>query len=642
MSFLSLRSSMRPARCAAFSLALLLLLGVRCDRQSREAPQGVILICIDTLRADRLGCYGHDRLPASPHLDELAQRSILFEDVTAPAGWTKPSVPSFLTGLYPVQHGVYEGNTRGSEGSVSDILPADAHTMAEIFREAGWRTAAFVHNAHLRAGQGIEQGFEVYLEPAGDSRSIRWHALDWLDELESGERFFLYLHILDVHMPYPIPDEYAGRFVELERTEPFRDRTWRDLRDSVNDRRRTLTSEERAALDALYCGAVRYVDDQIGRLFQALRKRGIEEETLICVVADHGEELGERGKLGHGLGLSEILLRVPWILHIPGRGAERIAGPVNLVDLFPTLISAAGLKAPDGVAGVDRLLHPEEDRPLFAEHKAHDLYMHSLRSGRAKLVRRFLPPEGDAKPPLPVIPGDRWEAELARKEGGELVATQVKPRDEPPEDPTELKGYLEEGGDGGWQIGGIPVRIPDNVRLNIAEGAKHTEPHAGEPVNLRGAFEGELFVAERVKIYAAGTTLDFEVRGAVEHVEGDWEGGRLRIAGLDIQFDAECNWKIEKRRMRQYMERLAVRLAAAVGGKGAEGKGFKVKRKLYDLDKDPLELAPAIVATDGTPLDLALDRVAYQLLKSAIEGRGGSAPIDQETIERLKTLGYGR
>ena len=132
---------------AARALLLAAVLGALasgCGGEAARSPRGVVLICIDTLRADRLGCYGYSERPTSPHLDALAEEATVFLDVTAPAGWTKPSVPSFLTGLYPLQHGVYEGSARGRAGTVSDVLPDDAVTLAERFHGRGWRTAAFV------------------------------------------------------------------------------------------------------------------------------------------------------------------------------------------------------------------------------------------------------------------------------------------------------------------------------------------------------------------------------------------------------------------------------------------------------------------------------------------------------------------
>ena len=154
-----------------FPLLLPLLLaacGSASEGEGTRRPD-VIFVCMDTVRADHLGCYGHDR-DSSPNLDALAERSIVFADASATACWTKPSVPSYLTGTYPLQHGVYRGSARDATGTRSDALPEAAWTIAEAFSGAGYQTGAFVRNAQLRHGLGFEQGFDVYLDEAGDAR----------------------------------------------------------------------------------------------------------------------------------------------------------------------------------------------------------------------------------------------------------------------------------------------------------------------------------------------------------------------------------------------------------------------------------------------------------------------------------------
>ena len=597
------------------------------------APRGVILICIDTLRADRLGCYGYDARETSPRIDELARRSTVFADVTAPAGWTKPSVPSFLTGLYPLQHGVYEGSARGLAGTSSDALPDDATTLAERFRDAGWRTAAFVRNAQLRPGLGFEQGFELYRDEAGDARSIRWRALDWLDGLGPDEPFFLYLHLLDVHMPYPIPDECVERFLPLDRAAPFREEGWRDLRDAVNDGERELTAGERGDLDALYDASIRYVDDELGRLLDGLALRGLDGDAIVAIVSDHGEELGERGRIGHGHGLSEVLLSVPWILHVPGEPGQRVESPVNLVDLYPTLLASAGLALDGAVAGIDRRTRPTAARPLFAEHKAPDRYLQSLRAGSSKLVRAF---EGDGsrESALPIGRGERWEAEFELGGDGALRATQLKPRDEDPDDPTELKGVLL-GGPRAWTIAGIPVELPDALELQWADGAEGAELGAGAPLKLRGTFEGGRFRAVRAKLYPTGGEVDHEVRGRVDAVRAPDESGpgEIVLGGFTLPFDGDTKVRAEER---ERMSRGEARAAAALGEAAVE-HGFTLERWSYDLATDPLELAPA--NADPRGLGEGLDRTGAELLESLL-AEGERVELDAAALKALEDIGY--
>ena len=237
--------------------ALLLGTFIACAPPAADGPPNVILICLDTVRADHLGCYGYDARPTTPTLDALARRSTVFRDASATAGWTKPSVPSFLTGTYPAQHGVYLGSSKDEAGRHSDVLPEEATTLAEVFRDRGYATAAFVKNAQLRRGLGFEQGFDVYEDKAGDAREIRWRASDWLDARDTGKPFFLYLHYLDAHWPYAVPDEYATMFTSAEDVARFRAQDWREMRDAINHGEVTLGEAERDAFVGLYDGSIR-------------------------------------------------------------------------------------------------------------------------------------------------------------------------------------------------------------------------------------------------------------------------------------------------------------------------------------------------------------------------------------------------
>src|SRR5262245_45073288 len=259
----------------------LVLLGfLACDPSPSRGRPSVILVCLDTVRADHLGCYGYARRPTSPCPDELARDATVFLDATATACWTKPSVPSFLTGTWPAEHGVYEGSAHGDQGETTDLLPDRARTLAEDFAEAGFETAAFLHNAHLRSGQGFEQGFDVYEEGSFEAREIRWRARDWLERRDRTRPFFLYLHFLDAHFPYPVPDGYAQMFAEGRDASAFRGEDWSSVRDAVNDGRRTLSPTELEALVSLYDGAIRYIDDEIGQLLGALRREGTDGDLV--------------------------------------------------------------------------------------------------------------------------------------------------------------------------------------------------------------------------------------------------------------------------------------------------------------------------------------------------------------------------
>jgi choline-sulfatase len=255
---------------------------------NNNAPRNVILICLDTVRSDHLGAYGYSENATTPGLDGLAAESMLFMDVSANACWTKPSVPSYMTGRYPLEHGVYEGHSKDSAGQHSDVLPQSALTIAEVFKDSGYSTVAFVRNAQIRKGQGIEQGFDTYTDEAGDAKDIRWRAVDWLDQRSEDQPFFMYLHLLDAHWPYPVPAEYGELFNPGAAIEFFRTSEWQDLRKKINSGEVELSGDQLTALIALYVGALRYIDDQLMLLMQALEQRGLREDSVICVISDHG------------------------------------------------------------------------------------------------------------------------------------------------------------------------------------------------------------------------------------------------------------------------------------------------------------------------------------------------------------------
>jgi arylsulfatase len=615
-----------------------------CARTPAPASRrpNVVLICLDTVRADHLGFHGHAR-DTTPYLDRLAERSTVFSDASSTAGWTKPSVPSFLTGTYPCQHGVYEGSARAEAGEVTDLLPESALTLAEAFRKHGYRTGAFVHNAQLRRGNGFEQGFQRYEEDNWDAREIRWRGLDWIDEQE-GEPFFLYLHFLDAHWPYPVPDEFATRFADAQAVAPFRGGDSKALRDAINDGERPFPPEERAALEALYDGAIAYLDSELERLGRGLAQRGLEEDTIVCIVADHGEEFGEHGKIGHGHGLWEALLHVPWLLHVPGRAPGRIDTPVSLIDLFPTLVAAAGLPVPDGLEGIDRLAQPAAERAIFAEHKAPDRYWHSLRSAQRKLQRRFAPPRPDPgagapKFDFPVETGTRWEAELAL-EDGELRATQLKPRDEELDDPPELKGRIEDLGADSFHITGISVRFDQASQRQTEPGTTGPELAPGLLVKVRGPLEAGVLRAERIKFYPPGEADVLELRGAVTRVEEEGGSGRIELGGLWVRFTPETELKgAEARPRKARLDRLAIAAFLELGAEGAKEQGYGVERTLYDLGADPAELAP-LPGKEARGLDRELDELTARLVRERIFGTQDQKTLDPEALQELQDIGY--
>ena len=329
---------------------------------SPSAPAGppppVVLISLDTLRADHLGCYGYPRA-TSPSLDALAGESWLFERCYATAPWTLVSHVSMLSGLFPGQHGVARR---------TEALAPDVPTLAERLAERGYQTWGWFHDGWMNPRHGFGRGFEVY-EPHRGIEALDMELRRAHRDLREDERpLFLFLHTFEIHavpmlpkleLVYEPPEPYRDLFVEGA-AERFEEGDAVALYEGLE----RPTDEQLEALVALYDGCIRYVDDYLGGFFERWRGRGLYEEALIVVTSDHGESLGQRGGVleGHG-GLFEEGLHVPLIVKPPG-GAEpprRVTEPVNHVDIVPTILRFAGAPIDDWLPG--RRLDGEPRRP---------------------------------------------------------------------------------------------------------------------------------------------------------------------------------------------------------------------------------------------------------------------------------------
>ncbi len=354
-----------PCRSAseafAFGVPELLGAGVRPDR---KLPN-VVLISVDTLRADRLGVYGYER-PTSPQLDAWARRAVVFEETVAPASWTLPSHVSMLTGISALAHGV---NNRWP-------APAALPFLAEMLRAQGYSTAAWTGGGWLAPRYGFIQGFDVYhtwtAPDDGDGELVSHveEAIEWLKG-SALEPFFLFFHTFETHSPYLPREPSYSRWAEAAgvRGEPIRiyDRLLDPLAEEGFALRKQLvvgrdgeapfgvSPEQRSQLRVAYDSGVAYADRQLGRLLEALGDRDLTERSLVALTSDHGESLGEEGLVSHGH-LHDSNLLVPWILALPGNreAGKRIPTQVSLVDLVPTLLDLLGLPVPGGVDGRSR------------------------------------------------------------------------------------------------------------------------------------------------------------------------------------------------------------------------------------------------------------------------------------------------
>jgi arylsulfatase A-like enzyme len=319
---------------------------------AQPPPRGVVLIVIDTLRADHLGVYGYDR-PTSAHLDTWAQSGVVFERTLATSPWTLPTFGSILTGQLPSQHGAGQ-RLRQTKWKSSQKLSEDLPTLAGLLTAADIETGAIVTNPWLRPRFGVARGFQDYDYSFNGYRghrradTVKDLALEWIEE--RGERpFFLLLHILDPHMTYnaPAPDRglFTGDFEadpELPLKKP----------KEIRRRRDSLTPTERSYLEAAYDEEVVFVDRQLGELFEALSEMGLWQELLILLTSDHGEEFFDHQGFEHGHSVYQELLHVPLIVWGPGIEPRRESGPVSVIDIAPTILDAMAIEPSVPLSGI--------------------------------------------------------------------------------------------------------------------------------------------------------------------------------------------------------------------------------------------------------------------------------------------------
>ena len=307
--------------------AMLTLLALGCgDRQPR--PRNLLLVTLDTLRADRLGSYGYEAAQ-TPNLDRLAERGLRFSRAATVMPLTLPAHASLMTGTHPGFHGVRDNG--------GFYLEEESETLAEVLSAHGFRTGGFVGAFVLDSRWGIGQGFERFFDdfdltefddaPGMDAIQrpgsvVVDQALAWL-EAAAAEPFFAWVHLYDAHTPYQAPEPFRSRFP--------------------------------ATRDGAYDAEIAFADAQVGRLLDALDKQGRLEDTLVAVLADHGEMLGEHDEVTHGFFLYEAAVRIPLLIAGPGIPAAEIDRQVRIVDLLPTLLARFDLAPPPDAQGVDLL-----------------------------------------------------------------------------------------------------------------------------------------------------------------------------------------------------------------------------------------------------------------------------------------------
>jgi arylsulfatase A-like enzyme len=349
----------RSAAVLGLALGAVALASVASSLHRKPPPTAVVIVTLDTARADRLSPYGFMNA-AMPGLERLAREGVLFDQAMTASPLTLPSHCTLFTGLLPPRHGV-------RDNADSPLAPA-ATTMAELLSGSGYRTAAFVAAAVLDPDRGLSQGFDVYRSaPTGDGArahrrerrgdEVMTEALDWLAGAGRSP-FFLWVHLYDPHRPYDPPEPFRSRHVDP------------------------------------YIGELAFADAQIGRLLSALDTLKLRDRTIVVVAGDHGESLGDHGERDHGIFVYQSVLRVPLIVRVPDVAPRRIGSVVRLADVLPTVLEVLDIRRPrgDGVSLLAMMQgrQPPVDREAYAESLYPQRFawspLRAIRDGRFKFI----------------------------------------------------------------------------------------------------------------------------------------------------------------------------------------------------------------------------------------------------------------
>jgi arylsulfatase A-like enzyme len=424
-------------------LASLVLLFAGCSEARTDAEQpNVLLISIDTLRADHLSCYGYER-ETSPNLDAYASRAVRYEDAMAPAPWTLPSHVAMLTGRHPRDVGIKDSRSK---------VPRNVPLLAELLAKQGYRTQALIDspkNGFLGAGRGFDRGFSEYRHPSRPKGRATYDmattvdaAIGWLNRRKGNRPFFLFLHTKSVHSaaandpevttPYVKPARYQSRFLPGGKSS-FKWRTKGGESGSpwLNDWNKRIAkdgppgpkafpAERIEELVAMYDAGIVYVDEHLQRLLERLEELGLDERTIVVITSDHGEAFMEHRFLAH-IEVYDSQLHVPLILHDPADpGGRVVSTPVRLEDIVPTLLDRVGVPIPPGISG--RTLprsdsEAREPRTRYAYARVHEKPIYdaaSIEEGAWKLVRHRASNEGEFSTELYAIEQDPDEERPVR------------------------------------------------------------------------------------------------------------------------------------------------------------------------------------------------------------------------------------
>jgi choline-sulfatase len=320
---------------------------------SRTARNLVILL-VDTLRADKLSSINASTEVKADNLQRWAAEGVSFDRAHVQENWTKPSVATLLTGLYPSSHAAQ---------SERSVLPPEAELVSEVLKGEGFATACLIANGYVSDAFGFRRGWDMYRNYVrgglpNRAQYVFGDAAAWIRERSADERFFLYIQTIDPHVPYAPPREFYELYDPDAYDGPVKASETSTLLERVKSGQVTLNARDRVHLEALYDGEISYHDAHAPLLWDALAETGVLDDTLVVVTADHGEEFFEHGSVGHGHSLFEELLHVPLFFRLPGvfDGGRQLQAIVGLVDVLPTALETLGL--PPQAAAQGRSLLP--------------------------------------------------------------------------------------------------------------------------------------------------------------------------------------------------------------------------------------------------------------------------------------------
>ena len=328
------------------SFFLVVFFNKTCPAASASKDFNIVLITIDTLRADHLSCYGYHR-KTSPNIDKIAENGIIFKNAIAPSSWTAPSMASLFTSVYPINHGVIHGINYKKYEDKQEIFSDKLITLAEILKAQGYTTFGVASNLHLSRKFGFARGFD-YFEclPFVPAHSVNEVVLPWERAIKKSGKYFLWIHYIDPHYPYTarepwinyyIPKESMSKIANLSNMSPGNlVLKYKELKEASGELSEITITLLKENLLAHYDSEINYVDSYIGELIQ---KFNLVKNTLLIITSDHVEEFFEYNYVGHGNNLHQETTRIPLIIKLPYCSKKEIVGEnISLVDIMPTIL----------------------------------------------------------------------------------------------------------------------------------------------------------------------------------------------------------------------------------------------------------------------------------------------------------------